>query len=43
MRIRVQDLLDMLAAGATPDESLADFPDLEAEDMQTCVASPTLR
>lgn len=43
MRMRVQDMLDMLAAGATPDEILADFPDLEAEDMQACVASPTLR
>jgi uncharacterized protein (DUF433 family) len=34
MRIRVQDVLDMLAAGAPEAEILADFPDLEPEDLQ---------
>jgi uncharacterized protein (DUF433 family) len=38
MRIRVKDVLDMLAAGAAPDEILADFPDLEAEDIRASIA-----
>lgn len=38
MRIRVKDVLDMLAEGATRDEILADFPDLEAADIQACIA-----
>ena len=38
MRIRVTDVLDMLAEGAKPDEILADFPDLEPEDLQACIA-----
>ena len=37
MRIRVKDVLDMLAEGAKPDEILADFPDLEPEDLQACI------
>ena len=37
MRIRVKDVLDMLAEGATAEEILADFPDLETEDVQACV------
>jgi uncharacterized protein (DUF433 family) len=38
MRIRVKDVLDMLAEGATPEQILADFPDLEAADIQACIA-----
>ncbi len=38
MRIRVKDVLDMLAGGATQDEILADFPDLEAADIRACIA-----
>jgi uncharacterized protein (DUF433 family) len=38
MRIRVKDVLDMLAEGATQAEILADFPDLHAEDIQACIA-----
>ena len=38
MRIRVKDVLDMLAEGATPPEILTDFPDLQAEDIQACLA-----
>lgn len=34
MRIRVKDVLDMLASGMTETEILADFPDLEREDIQ---------
>ena len=33
MRIRVIDVLDLLAAGLTPDELLAEMPDLEKEDI----------
>jgi len=38
MRIRVKDVLDMLAGGATQQEILADFPDLEAADILACIA-----
>jgi uncharacterized protein (DUF433 family) len=38
MRIRVSDVLDLLAAGASQEEILADFPDLEPEDIRACVA-----
>ncbi|MBI2437416.1 MAG: DUF433 domain-containing protein [Lentisphaerae bacterium] len=37
MRIRVKDVLDMLAEGATEKEILRDFPDLEAEDIHACI------
>jgi uncharacterized protein (DUF433 family) len=33
LRVRVKDILYMLAAGATPAEILADFPYLEADDI----------
>lgn len=33
LRIRVKDVLDLLAAGATGDEILADYPYLEGEDI----------
>ena len=35
-RIRVKDVLDMLAGGATETEILADFPFLESEDIRAC-------
>lgn len=38
MRIRVKDVLDMLAGGATESEILTDFPDLQAEDIRACIA-----
>jgi uncharacterized protein (DUF433 family) len=38
MRIRVKDVLDMLAEGAKQEEILADFPDLQPEDIQACIA-----
>ena len=38
MRIRVKDVLDMLADGATQEEILADFPDLVAADIRACLA-----
>jgi uncharacterized protein (DUF433 family) len=33
LRIRVKDVLDLLAAGATREEVLADYPYLEADDI----------
>jgi uncharacterized protein (DUF433 family) len=33
LRIRLKDVLDLLAAGATREEILADYPYLEAEDI----------
>jgi uncharacterized protein (DUF433 family) len=33
LRIRVKDVLDLLAAGATRDEILAGYPYLEPEDI----------
>ena len=38
MRIRVKDVLDMLSGGATQQEILADFPDLQAEDIRASIA-----
>lgn len=38
MRITVYDVLSYLAAGMSPDEILADFPYLTAEDIQACLA-----
>jgi uncharacterized protein (DUF433 family) len=34
MRIRVKDVLGMLASGMTETQILTDFPDLEAEDIR---------
>lgn len=38
MRIRVSDVLDMLAVGVSADEILEDFPDLQIEDIHACLA-----
>lgn len=37
MRIRVTDILEMLAENVSAAEILADFPDLELEDIQACL------
>lgn len=37
MRIRVKDVLDMLAGGASESQILQDFPDLETEDIRACL------
>ena len=34
MRIRVKDVLDLVAAGIPEQEILADFPDLESDDIK---------
>jgi len=38
MRIRVQDILEMLAGGMTNAEILADFDYLEADDIRAALA-----
>lgn len=38
MRIRVKDVLDLLAAGLSESDILADYPYLEAEDIRACLA-----
>ena len=37
MRIRVCDILEMLAESVSIDELLEDFPDLEFADVQACL------
>lgn len=37
MRIRVKDVLEMLAEGASEAQILADYPDLEVEDIRACL------
>jgi uncharacterized protein (DUF433 family) len=38
LRITVYDVLDYLASGMTEAQILADFPDLDAEDIRACLA-----
>ena len=38
MRIRVKDVLELLASGVGEVEILADYPDLEPEDIRACLA-----
>ena len=37
MRIRVVDVLDLLAAGLSPHQVLEELPDLHADDIQACL------
>jgi uncharacterized protein (DUF433 family) len=37
MRIRVKDVLEMLAGSASEAQILEDFPDLEGEDIRACL------
>jgi len=37
MRIRVKDVLDLLAAGVPREEILQDYPDLAVEDIQAAL------
>ena len=43
MRIRVSDVLDLLAAGLGVPQILDEMPDLEADDIRACVAYASLR
>ena len=38
MRIRVKDILDLMAAGVSQEDILADYPDLEQADLQAALA-----
>ena len=38
MRITVDDVLEYLAGGMSEQEILDDFPDLQREDIQACLA-----
>jgi len=37
LRIRVRDVLELLAAGLTREQVLAELPDLESEDIDACL------
>ena len=37
MRIRVTDVIELLAAGLTAEQVLKELPDLEPEDIQACL------
>ena len=37
MRIRVTDVLELLASGLTPEQVVAELPALEADDIQACL------
>ena len=37
MRLRVSDVLELLADGMTPEQILDESPDLEIEDIQACL------
>jgi uncharacterized protein (DUF433 family) len=37
MRIRVKDVLEMMAGGASEAQILKDFPDLETADIRACL------
>lgn len=37
MRIRVTDVIDLLAHGLTPAQVLEELPDLEPEDIRACL------
>jgi uncharacterized protein (DUF433 family) len=37
MRIRVTDVLDLLANGLTPEQILDELPDLKLEDIRACL------
>lgn len=38
LRVRVQDILEMLAGGMTEAEVLEDYPYLEADDLRAAIA-----
>ena len=43
LRVRVKDVLDLLAAGATRDEILEDYPYLESDDVSAVLAFAALQ
>ena len=43
MRIRVSDVLDLLAAGLSAEQVLGELPDLEPADVAACLRFASLR
>lgn len=43
MRIRVTDVIDLLASGLTVEEILEEMPALEREDIEACLRLASLR
>lgn len=43
MRIRVSDVLDLLAAGLTAEQVVQELPDLEPDDVRACLALASSR
>jgi uncharacterized protein (DUF433 family) len=43
MRIRVTDVLDLLASGLSREQILEELPDLEAEDVEAAIRSASSR
>jgi uncharacterized protein (DUF433 family) len=43
MRIRVTDVLDLLANGLTKEQVIEELPDLEPEDINACIAYASAR
>lgn len=41
LRYPVETMLELMSAGMTSAEILADYPDLEAEDLQACLVYAT--
>ena len=41
LRYPVESILELLGANMTPTEILADYPDLEAQDIQACLMYAT--
>jgi len=41
MRLRVHDILELLAEGVPEAEIIEEFPDLEADDIRACLAYAT--
>ena len=37
MRIRISDVLDLLANGLTPEDIIDELPDLEIKDIRACI------
>ena len=43
MRIRVSDVIDLLAAGLTPEQVVEELPDLEPDDVAACLRFASVR
>ncbi|MCL4742105.1 MAG: DUF433 domain-containing protein [Phycisphaerales bacterium] len=43
MRIRVSDVIDLLAAGLTPAQVVEELPDLEPDDVRACLVFASRR